>query len=185
MEHKIDFLGEPRQTSLDGYISGNYRIAIECKFTEAEVGTCSRYKDEKCNGVYSVQENRKERCPLTESKILYWLYVPYLFNWENESDHNPCPLNKNYQLVRNILAVGVKPDGKTSHHNGHVVLIYDDRNPAFQKGGNGFIAYEETRSALLEPTMLRKCSWQRLVQHIRNKNILPWLTEHLSQKYGF
>jgi hypothetical protein len=42
MEKKIDYLGEPIQTSLDGYISGDYQIAIECKFTEAEVGSCSR-----------------------------------------------------------------------------------------------------------------------------------------------
>ena len=44
MEHKIDFLGEPRSTSLDGFISGDYRIAIECKFTEMEIGPCSRPK---------------------------------------------------------------------------------------------------------------------------------------------
>ena len=42
MEYKLNYLGEPRPTSLDGYISGNYRMAIEIKFTEAEVGTCSR-----------------------------------------------------------------------------------------------------------------------------------------------
>ena len=42
MEHKIEHLGEPRSTSLDGYISGDCQIAIECKFTEPEVGTCSR-----------------------------------------------------------------------------------------------------------------------------------------------
>jgi hypothetical protein len=30
MEHKIYYLGEPRPTSLDGYFSGEYRIAIEC-----------------------------------------------------------------------------------------------------------------------------------------------------------
>ncbi|MBI4758552.1 MAG: hypothetical protein HY783_06080, partial [Chloroflexi bacterium] len=42
MEFKVDYLGEPRPTSLDGYIEGDYRVAIECKFTESEVGTCSR-----------------------------------------------------------------------------------------------------------------------------------------------
>jgi hypothetical protein len=193
MEHKIDFLGEPRQTSLDGYISGDYRIAIECKFTEAEVGTCSRprmkrtasnFESEHCNGTYSVQRARSKRCSLTQIGVLYWKYVPQLFKWKSDSDLDPCPLNKNYQLVRNILAVGVKPNGTVSLNDGHVVLIYDERNPAFQEKGKGFKAYKETRTALIEPTMLRKCSWQRLVQHIRNKNILPWLTEHLSQKYG-
>jgi hypothetical protein len=32
--------------------------------------------------------------------------------------------------------------------------------------------------------MLRRCSWQRIVQHIRQKGILPWLAEQLALKYG-
>jgi hypothetical protein len=131
-----------------------------------------------------VQKARKTRCSLTERKILYWRYAPQLFKWTIDSDLNPCPLNKNYQLVRNILAAGVKPDATVSLNDGHAILIYDERNPAFQQGGNGLIAYTETRTALQEPTMLRKCSWQRIVQHIREKNILSWLTENLALKYG-
>ncbi len=193
MEYKVNYLGEPRPTSLDAYIAGDYRIAIECKFTEAEVGTCSRprlrplapnYESEHCNGTYSVQSGRKERCSLTEVGILYWRYVPSLFKWGSHSDLAVCPLNKNYQLVRNILAAGVKPDGTASIHNGHVVLIYDERNPAFQKGGDGLVAFIETQTALQEPAMLRKCSWQRIVQYLREKSVLPWLIEHLALKYG-
>lgn len=193
MEHKIDYLGEPRQISLDGYFSGDYRIAIECKFTESEVGTCSRprlkrtasnFESEYCNGTHSVQRARSKRCSLTQIGVLYWEYVPQLFKWKSDSDLNPCPLNKNYQLVRNILAAGVKPNGSVSPNNGHVVLIYDARNPAFQEGGDGLIAYAETRNALCEPTMLRKCNWQIIVGHMRNNNILPWLTENLAPKYG-
>jgi hypothetical protein len=33
MERKVTYLGEPRPTSLDGFISGKYQVAIECKFT--------------------------------------------------------------------------------------------------------------------------------------------------------
>jgi hypothetical protein len=193
MEHKVDYLGEPRSTSLDGYVSGDYQIAIECKLSETEFGTCSRprltptasnYERDLCDGTYSIQRARKERCSLTGIGVLYWRYVPSLFKWKNDIDHLPCPLNKNYQLVRNILAAGVKPDGTVTANNGHSVLIYDERNPAFQQGGDGLIAYIETRKALHEPTMLRKCSWQRIVQHMREKSILSWLTEHLALKYG-
>jgi len=194
MEHKIDYLGEPKATSLDGFLPGKYQIAIECKFTEAEVGTCSRprltpansnFEKDHCNGTYSIQRERKERCTLTESGILYWHYIPSLFEWKTDSDFNPCPLYKNYQLVRNVLAAGVKQDGTISVNNGHVVLIYDERNPAFQNKGEGLIAYKEVQVALQEPTTIRKCSWQRIIQHLRIKKILPWLTDELALKYGF
>jgi len=193
LEYKIDYLGEPRRTSLDGHLSGDYQVAIECKFTEAEVGTCSRprlttvdsnYEKAHCDGTYSIQREREKRCPLTDSGILYWQYVPYLFKWKSDSDISPCPLNKNYQLVRNVLAAGVKPNGNVSLGNGHVVLIYDKRNPSFQNNGDGLIAYTETREALREPMMLRKCSWQRIVLYLRDNNLLSWLTENLDLKYG-
>lgn len=194
MEFKVDYLGEPRPTSLDGYIGGDYRVAIECKFTESEIGTCSRprlgptasnYDQEYCDGNYTRQRARIERCSLTEIGVLYWRYVPQLFKWDSLLDISPCPLHANYQLVRNVLAIGVGQDGQASLSTGHVVLIYDERNEAFQRGGKGYIAFVKTRQALREPAMLRKCSWQRLVQHFRDNNILPWLSEQLSLKYGF
>ena len=193
MEFKIDYLHEPRSTSLDGYVSGECPVAIECKFTEPEVGSCSRprlttadsnYGSECCDGTYTRQRARRARCSLTEVGVAYWGYVPHLFQWPNDVDFNPCPLDKNYQLVRNILAVGVKPDGTVSVDAGHAVLIYDERNPASQLGGSGLAAYTVTQRALREPTMLRKCSWQRIIQHIRHGGFLPWLTEELALKYG-
>lgn len=193
MEYKVKYLGEPRSTSLDGYFSGDYRVAIECKFTETEFGACSRpglkpsstnYEQEYCDGTYSFQKCRKERCSLSEIGVLYWWFVPKLFNWKYDGDMDPCPLRINYQLVRNILSVGVKPNGSVSFNDGHALLIYDERNPAFQHDGLGLIAYMETKEALQEPSMLRKCSWQRIVQHLRKKDVLPWLTENLNLKYG-
>lgn len=95
MEHKINYLGERRRTSLDGFVSGTYQVAIECKFTEAEVGSCSRpslspsdsnYNTDLCNGSFTQQLNRKERCSLTEIGVLYWKYVSELFRWQNDID---------------------------------------------------------------------------------------------------
>ncbi len=193
MEHKIDFLGEPRPTSLDGYIRGNLQIAFECKFTETEVGTCSRprlvktdptYEKNYCNGEYTVQKTRREKCSLSENGILYWRYIPSLFRWRNDIDISPCPLNTTYQLVRNVLAIGVKRDGTASPENGLAILIYDERNPAFFQDGIGMKAYMETKAALLEPTMLRKCSWQCITKLLRDNSLLPWLTDELIRKYG-
>lgn len=194
LEYDVDYLGEPHKTNVDVFIAGDYQVAIECKLTEAEVGTCSRprltkkdsdYYRDHCNGTYTRQRNRKKRCSLTEIEVLYWKYIPELFKWESDIDHNPCPLNKNYQLVRNVLSACVRPDGTVSPRNGHVVLIYDEWNPAFQEGGKGLTAYEETRQALREPSLLKKYSWQEIVKLLRNNNDLPWLTEQLHDKYGF
>lgn len=193
MEHKINYLGERRRTSLDGYFSGNYRVAIECKFTEAEVGTCSRprltpvdsnYESDHCDGSYSQQRSRIERCSLTEIGVAYWKYIPAFFRIGNDIDLDPCPVNKNYQLIRNILAIGVNEDGSISDKNRHALLIYDERNPAFMKGGNGFNSYAEMRAALKRPNMLRKCSWQKITHCVRKNNVLPWLTDQLAAKYG-
>jgi hypothetical protein len=108
----------------------------------------------------------------------------FLFKWQSHNDLLPCPLNKNYQLARNILAIGVKADESVSVDNGHVVVIYEERNPAFQEQGNAYAAYLETQAALRKPTMLRKCSWQRIIEHIRRCGSLPWLAEHIALKYG-
>lgn len=198
MEHKVSHLAEPRATSLDGFISGAYQVAIECKFTEAEVGACSRpsllpsasnYFTDRCSGAYAVQSPRKERCSLTEIGVRYWKHVPQLFTWQSDKDIELCPLHRNYQLVRNILAVCVRPDGTTSPKSGHpkfghVVLIYDERNPAFRRDGDGLRAYDETRDALLDTSLLRKFSWQQIIRHLEKQAKFRWLTEQLAQKYG-
>jgi hypothetical protein len=193
MEREVKHLGEPRSTSFDGFIDGGYRVSIECKFTEFEVGTCSRphlspnasnFEKEHCDGNYSKKGPGRERCPLTEIGVLYWRYIPSLFKWQSNNDIFPCPLKKNYQLVRNILGVGANAHGKVSLEDGHVDLVYDERNPAFQEGGDGLIAYWGTREALREPSMLRRCSWQRIINHLRQNDLLPWLTEQLELKYG-
>ncbi len=194
MEFQVDYLGEPHCTSLDGFISGTYQVAIECKFTESEVGSCSRpllkprdsnYETDFCDGTFTKQRGRRERCSLTGIGVLYWRYVPELFKWSGNVDLVPCPLHKNYQLVRNVLAACVRPDGTLSPESGHVVLIYDERNPAFQENGHGFIAFEETRDALKDPCLLRKCSWQRIIRRLRIDKNFSWLTEQLEIKYGF
>lgn len=193
MEHKIGYLGEHQSTRLDGYFSGDYRVAIECKYTETGFGTCSRprlaptdaaYEHQHCDGTYSRQRGRHERCALTEAGVRYWHYVPALFGFDADADIAPCPLNSSYQLARNVLAIGVREDGSVSPMNGHVILLYDERNPAFMHDGKAYATYYGTRAALKRPEMLRKCSWQRITQHMRQTKTLQWLTDELAIKYG-
>jgi hypothetical protein len=192
MEYKVDSLGEPRPTSLDALITGKHSVAIECKLTEPEVGSCSRprltkhdsnYEMDHCDGTYTVQSDRTTRCSLTEIKVKYWDHIPSVFKWPADADLAPCPLRANYQFARNLLAVSV-PSEAMSSGAGHVVLMYDERNPAFQGGGKGDVAYEETRTTLLEPDRLKKCSWQQVARIIRKEKRLSWLAEQLEAKYG-
>lgn len=193
MEHKIRHLGEPRSTSLDGFINGDYRIAIECKFTETEVGSCSRtrlskndnnFEKDYCDGSYTFQRSRTTRCSLTEIGVKYWDLIPSLFNISNDIDYFHCLIRNNYQLFRNILAVGVYEDSTISLEKSHVILIYDERNPSFGLGGKAYISFYETKRALRNPRMLRKISWQNIISHLRTECALPWLTEQILDKYG-
>jgi len=114
--------------------------------------------------------------------MTYWEHVPKLLRWNADVDLSPCPLKDTYQLVRNLLAVGIDKGGAVQP--GHVVVIYDDRNPAF-RFGRGHKAFETVRASLYEPERLRKCSWQTIVGHMRKLEALHWLTQQLHEKYGF
>ena len=122
LEYSVRHLGEPRPTSIDLWVDGSHRIAVECKLTEADFGTCSRprlkegkdrnYLRDHCDGSYTRQRARQSRCSLTEIGVKYWDYAPNLFDWDGDKNLVPCPLRSTYQLVRNVLAACVTPDGR-------------------------------------------------------------------------
>jgi hypothetical protein len=193
LEHKVNTLNEPRQTSIDAYFFGSRRIAVEVKFAESEFGTCSRprikptdsnYARDYCDGSFTVQRGRSERCSLTSQKILYWQYIPKLLNWSGDSDFTACPLSRSYQLVRNLLAATVNADGSLELQCAHVLVIYDNRNPAFAPDGVAQAQWTSTIGALRFPHMLRKVSWQNLADHLAAVADLRWLVEGLRSKYG-
>jgi hypothetical protein len=192
LEAEVDHLGEKKwgQTSIDVLFNGEYRIAVECKLSEEHVGCCSRPELQDsdpsyCDGSYSLQHDRTVRCSLTESGIKYWTYIPQLVDWPADQDHFPCPLHATYQLVRNLLAICVRPNGTVHLDSGHVVLLYDERNRAFWGDGDGMKAWQNVRAALRKPSLLQRCSWQKIVGCLRNKHEMDWLTDALAEKYGF
>lgn len=196
LEFEVDYLGEKSRgrTSVDVLFNGNYRIAVECKLSETEVGRCSRpklrpgnpsYAEQFCNGRYAVQLGRSLRCSLSEIGVRYWCYIPELFDWSAKKDLDPCPLNSTYQLVRNLLAVCVDQTGRVSLDSGHVVLLYDGRNPAFQGDGKGITAWNTVRAALKKQSQMQKCTWQEIVTCLRADDTLDWLATGLTRKYGF
>jgi hypothetical protein len=184
MEHPLTILNEPVSASIDIFLSGPFQIAVQSTLMEQDAGKCSSVTWAYCNGSYAVQMGSQERCYLTNKGVRYWEYIPTVFSWASNVNHSPCPLYNTFQLVRRIFAASMGPDGKFSPKRGHAIQVYDDRNPAFRKGGKGFEAYESIRAALRYPTLLRKCSWQRLIEHMRSRSALPWLTVELESKYG-
>jgi hypothetical protein len=189
MEHAIGNLNEPRPTSLDAYISGRYRVAIECKLSETGFGDCSRPRlsqesPEFCDGSYTFQGKRKNRCALSEIGVRYWEHVPALFDWPADKNYENCPLRHNYQLVRNVLAACVREDGLVSPSNGHALVVYDRRNPEFVGQGDGAETFRLTQLGLKNRKNLGRLSWQDIAAFMRQGKKLPWLMDALESKYG-
>ena len=169
-----NILGEQHRgcTSIDVLLDeGKYRVAVECKLSEAYIGKCSKVDEE-------------PQCYLTGKGIKYWDFATQLFDWPKTGLCGQCGLRDNYQLVRNILAVTAEENNTVDPNGGHVVLLYDERNPAFYDGGKGMNAWEDTQSHLLYPGLLQKCTWQEIVTVLRTDPTLNWLTEELGVKYG-
>lgn len=194
LEYPVNYLGEieQRSTSVDLFMVGMTRVAVECKFSEAGVGDCSRpklrpghpaYEREHCDGSYTYQRGRTERCSLTSIRVRYWEYIPQLFDWRPDVDHPRCPIRYTYQLVRNVLAACVRGD-VVAPNGAHALVLYDHRNPAFQPGGDGMIAFKQVVTALRDRSLLRRCSWQRLLARLRQDDSLDWLTDAVERKYG-
>ena len=191
LEYNVNHLGEPRPTSVDVWFESEHRVAVECKLTEPEFGSCSRPRLKQgvdphyCDGTYTRQENRQTRCSLSEIGVEYWRYIPELFDWRSNDDISPCTLKNTYQLVRNILAACVREDGRVDETHAHALVIYDANNPSFQDSGLAREQFAATRKALKQPNLLRSCSWQSLIGHIDSAGEMSWLTEQLRNKYGF
>jgi hypothetical protein len=112
---------------------------------------------------------------LTEKGILYWKRIPAVLKWNVEADHSPCPMRTPYQLVRNLLVA----------ESGHAVLVYDSRNPHFQRGGACAEDFESVRNNLHDPTKLRRCSWQAICGALVGDSDLRDFVEELKLKFGF
>jgi hypothetical protein len=192
LEKEIQTLGEPRRTSVDVWLDGPYRAAIECKLSEVNFGTCSRPRlrpsnplfAKYCDGNYTRQGGRTERRPLTTIGVRYWEYTPELFGWPSDTDHRKCPLASTYQLVRNVLAACVDETGALDTKRGHALIIYDARNPTMLPDGKGDCQWHSVLSALTKPNLLRRLSWQNFISQWPSDPVLDWLKEELDAKYG-
>jgi len=184
LEHDAGHLGEKKASSIDVFIRGARRIAVECKLTEQKFGECSMVPKQ-CNGDYARQQGRKARCYLSERGILYWRHAPELFRWSSDRDLSPCPMRFPYQIARNLLAAYVAEDCTVNANSSHALIIYDKRSPAFAGGGKCREQFDAAYNALKNPSMLRSCSWQSVVALLAKNASTKWLATQLQNKYDF
>ena len=190
LEHEVRGLQEPRRTSVDMLAERpGYRAAVECKLTEREFGRCSRPRldpdaAEHCDGSYRVQHGRRTRCALTELGIRYWELIQELFEWPAGRNHQPCPFGETYQIGRNALAATLGQDGRVDTTRGHVLLVYDARNPEFGPGGQAQRQWKTAEGACRVPGVVRRTTWQGVSETIREAKELEYLAKELQEKYG-
>ena len=192
LEHEVRGLDEPQPTNVDVLLGRlDQRVAIECKFSENEFGTCSRTDKKRypepekyCDGNYRLQSSRRHRCALTEIGIRYWEHLPHLFEWSSDHDHTPCPFGDTYQLARNALAATVTTGGDLKPTRGHVLAIYDARNPAFGPGGKANGQWQHVVGACLHQGLFRRLSWQGLLARLAEAPEFAYLIDSLGAKHG-
>lgn len=193
-EYEVRSLGEPRPTNVDVFLSGSgKRVAIECKFTEQEFGTCSRprlrpgaptHDEQHCDGNYRLQRERHNRCALTEIGVRYWDHLPRLFTWEKGIDLVPCPFKDVYQLARNALAAVLTADGNLDLTKGHVLVVYDARNPEYRDDGKAERQWRLATASCRVPGLIRRMSWQRLMSILSGAPELTYIVDGVWKKYG-
>lgn len=113
---------QPTSIDLCLYTEANENVFIEFKFTEKNFGGCSVFNDGDCDGRNAA--NDFGLCYLSYIGRKYWkLMEKYGLLTEQIKNDSQCPFSTLYQLYRLILFALRK--------NGHFLLLYDERNPAF------------------------------------------------------
>jgi hypothetical protein len=181
LEHEARLPGERTSTSIDVLIAGATTVCIECKLSEAEIGPCSRpqlppERVGHCDGANPVRGTGL-KCPLADRGVKYWDTIPQFVQIEKWKTHSGCPLLVPYQLVRNVLAAN-----PSASKNGHALLVYDARNPAFWPSRGG--VFEALQGDLHDGSLLRRCSWQGILAAMNTREELQGLVREIELKYG-
>lgn len=116
--------GQPTSVDLRLQTSSGGQVFVEFKFTEADFGGCSVFRDGDCDGRNPA--NEFDLCYLNRIGRKYWP----LMQKHGLLDHNPgtdsqCPFSSLYQAYRLVLYA--------LEQDGHLLLIHDERNPAFME----------------------------------------------------
>ena len=186
-------LGEGRlATSIDLYLrtSEGRVCAVEFKLTEPNFGVCKLFRSKKCDGIYgspnNVQVNGEYMCYLAKIGRRYWQLGGQYNLLDPTKVNDPCPLNKYYQALRNLL-VAKKRAGESlgKEVRGIFVLAADDRNDAFWGSGNHFDSLKEYLCKVRGKSIpdVFRISTQDIVR--RFSGSLEGYKEYFAVKYGY
>ena len=87
-------------------------------------------------------------------------------------------------MARNALAATLTPDGRIDPGRGHVLVVYDARNPGFRGEARAERQWKAVVASCRVPGLVRRVSWQRLMAAIENTQELAYLVDGVAEKYG-
>ena len=186
-------LGEGRlATSIDLYLrtADGKVCAVEFKLSEPNFGECKLFRSKKCDGVYggsnNIQTNAGYMCYLAKIKRRYWQLGGQYNLLDPTKVNDPCPLNKYYQALRNLM-VAKKRAGESlgKEVRGVFVLAADERNDAFWGPGNHFDSLKKYLCEIRgeEVPDVFRVSTQDIVK--RFSGSLAGYKEYFNVKYGY
>jgi len=144
-------LGESQSTPMDVVLrSPTLFICVECKFAEPDGGICKQTKPGKhlpaqCNGNYAEQVNPhnslRARCALSAKGMRYWEWVPRIFKFNGETDHQPCPFAGPWYQWMRLMAITAAVAEREGRQAAFVVAYVDaTRLPMARKDWTAFRA---------------------------------------------
>lgn len=175
-----------RKSQIDAYAeSPRWRLAIECKLTEPDVGHCQMSKDGEPQTAYDELPGYKFCNRVMYNGAAYWRYWPEISHLPlPEACADDCPMHRTYQLARNVICAGIDQETGGFDGRGTALLLYDERNPSFQVNGDGLRSYETLKKALKDTSMLRSATWQSLAGLLVVSGGYEDLLLFLKEKYG-
>lgn len=148
----------PRVTKLDFVVENeNAFVAVETKWSEPGLGICSCIRDGDGNPAAGHSCAARVR-----GRTKYWKTADALFGLPAARlELLPCTMSVAYQAVRNVAAARRLAAGRTAAF----VLIYDQRNPYFDRTGN-WPGWPTVLSRTLQHSsgiIFKAIAWQRLI----------------------
>lgn len=175
-----------RKSQIDAYAeSPGWRLAIECKLTEPDMGHCQMSKDGEPQKAYEELPGYKFCNRVMYNGAAYWRYWPEISDLPLPTDcTDDCPMHRTYQVARNVICAGINQKTGKFDGRGTALLLYDERNPSFQVNGDGLRSYETLKKALKDTSLLRSATWQSLAGLLEISGGFKDLVGFLEEKYG-